>query len=626
MSGYRQMRRQARHARKAGMQPMMIINGDQFPTPLAAILARWAWHYRSELAPLTTAVAVLGAGTWVHVARPYWWPYLTAGTIATALALGTLGGYIGLTQRIERAYAATATLSAGIWLAVACLLGPFTSPLPQVLGLGTLALGIPWWAHRRRRAKVRVERSLAVWPDISKAIGLVGSQVQSATVDLWGWRARLRLARGQTIDDATARIPAIESALGTFRGAVRIYPTPDDKANRCELRVLDTDPHADAIPWPGPSARTITQPIDLGPFEDADPCRVLFLRRHALFAGTTGSGKSGGLNVLMGSLAACEDVVIWAIDLKKGMELQPWAPCIDRLATTPDEAAALLADAVAILQARAEWLASTGRRVWEPSPDAPALVIVIDEYAELADDAPDAMSDTDSIARLGRAVAVTLVAATQRPTQKAMGQGAVRSQMDTRICFRVRERRDVDLILGQGMLNSGWHAHTLNAPGKFLVSAPGHDTPRRARAYLVTDDDVARTAAQYAASRPGLDPVSLGARAEPGPAGARPAPWYLTDPHVGAAGYVPADARSAPDEPGDAPDTWDAVTPEAALWAALRAASQKGADITELMRNSGLGRSTVYRYLGQFADTGRAEQVGWGRWRAITNDGGGHDE
>ena len=42
------------------------------------------------------------------------------------------------------------------------------------------------------------------------------------------------------------------------------------------------------------------------------------------------------------------------------------------------------------------------------------LVIIIDEYAELADEAPDAMSGADSIARLGRAVAVTLVAATQR--------------------------------------------------------------------------------------------------------------------------------------------------------------------------------------------------------------------
>ena len=159
----------------------------------------------------------------------------------------------------------------------------------------------------------------------------------------------------------------------------------------------------------------------------------------------------------------------------------------------------------------------------------PALVIIIDEYAELADEAPDAMSDTDSIARLGRAVAVTLVAATQRPTQKAMGQGAVRSQMDTRICFRVRERKDVDLVLGQGMLTAGWHAHTLNAPGKFLVSAPEHTTPKRARAYLVTDDDVARIVAHYGPSRPQLDDVSRGAL-DPGAAPAEPAPWYLHEP------------------------------------------------------------------------------------------------
>ena len=316
-----------------------------------------------------------------------------------------------------------------------------------------MVLAVPWWAHRRRRAKVRVERKLAAWPDIARAIGLIGSEVMSATVDVWGWRARFRLARGQTITDVTARIPAIESGLGTFRGAVRVYPTPDDLANRFELRVLDTDPHADAIPWPGPSVRSITEPIELGPFEDAAPCRVLFLRRHALFAGTTGSGKSGGLNVLMANLTACQDVIIWAIDLKKGMELGPWQECLDRLATTPEQAAALLRDAVAILQARAAYLAAHGRRTWEPSPEMPALVIIIDEYAELAEQAPDAMDDTDSIARLGRALAVTLVAATQRPTQKAMGQGAVRSQMDMRICFRVREPRDVDLVLGQGMLS-----------------------------------------------------------------------------------------------------------------------------------------------------------------------------
>jgi S-DNA-T family DNA segregation ATPase FtsK/SpoIIIE len=338
---------------------------------------------------------------------------------------------------------------------------------------------------------------------------------------------------------------------------------------------------------------------------------VLFLRRHALFAGTTGAGKSGGLNALMGTLAACGDVVIWAIDLKKGMELGPWAPCIDRLATTPEEAAALLADAVAILQARAAHLAATGRRVWEPSPAMPALVIIIDEYAELTDEAPDAMSDTDSIARLGRAVAVTLVAATQRPTQKAMGQGAVRSQMDTRICFRVRERRDVDLVLGQGMLAAGWNAHTLNAPGKFLVSAPEHTTPRRARAYLVTDDDVARTDDRYAHSRPALDDVARAALHYDAPA--EPAPWYLRN------------ASRVPDEPGKALGGNHTGSMEDVLWDALCEVPEDGADVSGLMQMTGMRRSTVYKYLALLAEQGRAVQVGWGRWRAADPEDG-HDE
>jgi hypothetical protein len=613
MTSYRQMRRQTRRARRAGMQSMMVINPDgQFPAPAAVIVARWAWRYRSELAPVFSACMILGAGWWAHRAHVHWWPYLLVGSALAAWALIAFGARLGLPQVAERVYAAVIVLAAGAWLAVALLLGPFTPPLPQVLSIGALILATPWWAHRRRRAKVRVERTLAAWPDISTAIGLPGSQVQSATVDLWGWRARLRLARGQTITDVTARIPALESALGTFRGALRVYPTPDDKANRCELRVLDTDPHAEAITWPGPTAHSIAEPVDLGPFEDAEPCRVLFLRRHALFAGTTGSGKSGGLNVLIANLAACGDVAIWAIDLKKGMELGPWAPCLDRLATTPQQAQALLADAVDILQARAAHLAATGRRVWEPTPGMPALVIIVDEYAELTDEAPDAMADTDSIARLGRAVAVTLIAATQRPTQKAMGQGAVRSQMDTRICFRVRERRDVDLILGQGMLAAGWNAHALNAPGKFLISAPEHGTPRRARAYLVTDDDVAHAVAQHASSRPQLDDVSRGAL-DLGPTSAEPVPRYL------------GNAPRVPDEPEDTRLSVDGSSLEDVLWDVLCSAPEDGADVAGLMRATGMRRSTVYKYLAQLGEQGRAIQVGWGRWRA-SDPGEGPDE
>jgi hypothetical protein len=597
-----QLRRRARQLRRDGFQPMMIVNsGDQLPETVATSIGRTIWRYRSELAPIFVATLTAATATVLHRSHPAAWPWLALATasgialLAAPLPAWARKAWTVLDQPAERIYAAAVTTATGGWLTAATIIGPAIAPMPAVAIALTVACGIPWWANRRRRAKVRVDRLLESWPEMAVAVGLAGSQVMSALVDVWGWRARLRLARGQTINDVVAKIPGLESSIGTFRGAVRVYPTPDDLANRCELRVLDVDPHADAIPWPGPSTITVTEPIDLGPFEDAAPCNVLFLRRHVLLGGATGAGKSSGLNVLMGNLAACHDVVIWAIDLKKGMELRPWASCIDRLATTPDEARILLADAVKILEARAALLAERGQRVWEPAPDMPALVIIIDEYAELSDDAPDAIKHADSIARRGRAVAVNLVAATQRPTQKAMGQGAVRSQMDVRISFRVRERKDVDLILGQGMLAAGWHAHKLNAPGKFLIAAAEHDTPKRARAYLVTDQAVEATAAHFADFRPPLDDVSQRAiEGEPSPERTVASPATTTEIAV------------------DGPD--------AMLWVALVLAPGEGTTVPDLMTATGMSRPWIYLRLRDLAEQGHVTQVTRGRWRAVTDD------
>ena len=77
----------------------------------------------------------------------------------------------------------------------------------------------------------------------------------------------------------------------------------------------------------------------------------------------------------------------WGIDMKGGMELQPWADTLTRLATTPAQAIALLAEGVAELDRRAAVLAALGLRVWEPAPGDPAIEILIDEYAELPADA-----------------------------------------------------------------------------------------------------------------------------------------------------------------------------------------------------------------------------------------------
>src|SRR5262249_15472709 len=267
-----------------------------------------------------------------HARHPGWWPY-TLGLTA-ALAAVQWRGTGWLDRAAERGYAAAVTIAAGAWLAVATLAGPNRPPLPALLLFGTLAAGSPWWVPRPRRARVKVDRPLAAWPDIAEAAGLAGSRVLSAVVDLWGWRARIRLRRGQTVTDAISRLPAIESSLRARPGAVRIEADPD-RADRFLLRVMDTDPHAQAITWPGPRAASITQLVELGVHEDGTPVRVSVLRRHGLVGGVAGSGKSGVLNVLLGALTGCGDVVLWGIDLKGGMELRPWSPCLRRLATTP---------------------------------------------------------------------------------------------------------------------------------------------------------------------------------------------------------------------------------------------------------------------------------------------------
>jgi S-DNA-T family DNA segregation ATPase FtsK/SpoIIIE len=575
-------------------EPVLLYADDRYAGEMLAGLARLAYRHRSALAPVTVAIALAIVAAVLHGSHPGAWPIVAA--LATAVSAGLAWPRVAPDlRRLERMYAIALVVLGGAWLACATAFGPGATALPALLVVGTVVGGVPWWAHRRRRAKVRVERALDAWPEIVDVAGLPGSQIMSAVVDLWGWRARIKLRRGQTVADLIAKTPAIESGLGTRHGAVQVEADPEH-ADQALVRVLDTDPHAAAIDWPpepGDEPASVTRPVPLGLYEDARPVTVNLAHRHGLIGGVAGAGKSGVLNVVLASLAACPDVVLWGIDLKGGMELGPWTGCLDRLATTPTDAAALLADAVAILDARARQLGGVGSRLWEPTPESPALVVVIDEYAELSDEAAAALTHADSIARRGRAVAVTLLVATQRPTQKAMGSGAVRSQMDVRICLRVRERRDVDLVLGQGMLAAGWTAHTLNAPGKFLLSTPEHTTPRRARAYRLADDEVRSIAAQHASRRPHLDNSSRAAL--DGREIASPVPQVAPP--------------STPDESA------------AVLWAALQMAPTAGISVPDLMTATGMRRTWVYARLQEHAENGCAAQISRGRWRG-TDQGG----
>jgi S-DNA-T family DNA segregation ATPase FtsK/SpoIIIE len=610
MTSYRRMRRHARQARRVGMQPMMVINtGDPLPELAIMIISRWAYRHRSAFAPLWLALAMFITAGAAHGHHARWWIPVAAATALTttvlalplpvmrrhsagrpvASALTRLWEKCGIDRPAERGYAATVTATAGGWLTAAIARGPAVKPLPVTALTATLILAVPWWFHRRRRAKVRVERTISGWPEVADNIGLPGSHIASVVVDAWGWTARVILRKGTTVAHAIARIPDIESGLELRPGSIRIFPD-GTHANRLVMRVVETEPLAAPVPWPGPSTRSVTQPADLGISEDGRAIRVLLLRRNVLIGGIAGSGKSGVLNVIIAILAACRDVRLWGVDLKGGMELGPWESCFERIATTPDDANDLFRDAVTELNKRAASMAATGKRTWEPAPDNPALVIITDEHAELPEESHDC---ADSIARRGRAVAVNLIAATQRPTLVAMGRNtAVRSQMDIRICLRVREPRDADLILGQGSLHSGWHAHKLTQPGEFLISSPEHGTPERNRAYLIDDERRDQHAARY------------GHREPPPSAPVTHAPWTGPEPSQDATDAPP---RGDPDDP---------IRPETALWDALVDAGPEGVSIGDLAAICRRTRRWVYYRLQEHAQAGRAAQVRRGSWRA----------
>ena len=147
------------------------------------------------------------------------------------------------------------------------------------------------------------------------------------------------------------------------------------------------------------------------------------------------------------------------------------------------------------------------------------------------------------------------------------------------------------------MHNAGWNAHKLNAPGKFLVAAPEHDIPRRARAYLVTDEMVAVTAARHSRIPRELDEISRNVMMKMPPQ----APGF----------------RSKYENTGNA-----AESPEETLWRALCSAPEGGWEFGELMRMTGMPKTTLYRRLREHADNGRAYQVSHGKWRARTAEDG----
>ncbi|HUM99826.1 MAG TPA: DNA translocase FtsK, partial [Halothiobacillus sp.] len=254
-------------------------------------------------------------------------------------------------------------------------------------------------------------------------------------------------------------------------------------------------------------------------------CADLARMPHLLVAGTTGSGKSVGVNAMILSLlykATADDVRLILIDPKM-LELSVYEGIPHLLApvvTDMKEAANALRWAVGEMERRYKLMSSLGVRnlagcnekithaanqgapLRDPfhnpaeafDPDLPApelvrlphIVIVVDEFADMMMVVGKKVEELIArLAQKARASGIHLILATQRPSVDVI-TGLIKANIPTRISFQVSSKIDSRTILDQ------MGAESLLGHGDMLYLPPGTGLPMRVHGAFVSDDEVHR--------------------------------------------------------------------------------------------------------------------------------------
>jgi DNA segregation ATPase FtsK/SpoIIIE, S-DNA-T family len=246
---------------------------------------------------------------------------------------------------------------------------------------------------------------------------------------------------------------------------------------------------------------TAQLPLILGVDTIGDPVVVDLARMpHVLIAGSTGSGKSVALNTLLISLLCSrtpDECRIILIDPKR-IEFSVYADIghlLFPIVTDPRTASLVLKWVVKHMEDRYILLAQHGVRsskefnnrvqsgaIQEPS--MPALVVVIDELADLMMTAGrDVEESIGRIAQMARAAGIHLVVATQRPSVDVI-TGLIKVNFPSRIAFRVASRVDSRTILDVG------GADKLLGKGDMLFLDGSSAHVRRLHGAYVSDDEI----------------------------------------------------------------------------------------------------------------------------------------
>ncbi len=238
---------------------------------------------------------------------------------------------------------------------------------------------------------------------------------------------------------------------------------------------------------------------------------------HLLIAGTTGSGKSVGINALITSVifkARPDQVRMILIDPKMvELEMYENLPHLATpIITDPKKAANALKWAVAQMEERFQTLSDFGQvrnaeqynaaiqdpkavervRLEHPEdPDLklepmPLILIVIDELADLMMTTPKEVEEAIvRIAQKARAVGIHLVVATQRPSVDVL-TGVIKANLPSRIAFKVSSKIDSRVIL------DGNGAERLLGRGDMLFLPPGTSRLKRVHGAFVSVQETAQ--------------------------------------------------------------------------------------------------------------------------------------
>ncbi len=297
-----------------------------------------------------------------------------------------------------------------------------------------------------------------------------------------------------------------------------VAPIPGKNTIGIEVPNLEKQPVRlrELIELSGAAPQRMEMPLFLGKDASGNPLITDLVRMpHTLIAGTTGSGKSVCINSIIMSILLTQrpDHVKMILVDPKMVELSmfkeiPHLMCpvvhdvdkaeaiLDWLVQKMEERYAILAEAqVRDIQAYNKLGRETLLERIKPTDEEeanrisarlPYIVLIIDELADLMMISPKEVElYLARLAQKSRAVGIHMILATQRPEAKVV-TGLIKSNLPSRIAFRVNSRLDSRIVLDQN------GAEDLLGQGDMLFLPPGCGKPSRAQGTYIEDGELRR--------------------------------------------------------------------------------------------------------------------------------------